>query len=429
VEKQTSLTQPFRSRNFVLIWTGQTISSLGNAMYVVALAWSVYDLTGSPADMSVVLILNMIPRLVLTLVGGALADRLPRRSILLVGDVAAGLLTLLLVVLVQGDGASFWLIALASFGLGVVSAFFDPAYRSIYRNILPIEEQQAAVSVANATINLTSIVGPALSGVIFAVGGAGVCFGVNSLSFFLSALCTRFVAIPHQPVEIATTIWSDVRAGIGFVLRTRWLRTTLLLDMLANLVCIAPLNVLLPAIVKLSGGGSEFLGLAMGIQAASTALSSLLVGKYGRYLPRGPAVYGLIAVAGLGVAMLAGGQRQSWLIPLAALIIGLGFAFNTVAFTLIQEHAPERYLSRVWGVATVASLGLMPIGYAVTGVLAELAGVPAVLLGGGGTLVVITLVMAMISRWSLPGLPNYPTLESEAAGEGVEGEAAAREFS
>lgn len=407
---EDSLTRPFRNRNFVLVWTGQAVSSLGNSMYVVALAWSVYQLTGSPGRMSVVLIVNMVPRILLSMTGGALADRVSRRSMLIIGDLTACLLTGLLALLFGIGDESYWLIALTSFGLGVVSAFFDPAYRSIYRDVLSLEEQQAGISVANATSSVTSIVGPAIGGIVFAIGGAQACFLANAASFGLAGVASVLASIPREKVAYATTLTGDTLAGIALVLRTRWLRTVLSLDLLANFVCIAPLNVLLPAIVKQAGGSSALLGVTMGVQATSTAASALLVGKYGRRLPRGPATYGFIATVGVGVALLAAGDLQPLLIVVASLIVGIGFAFNTLVGVMIQEHTPPRFLARVWAAATVVSLTMMPLGYAVTGLLAEAAGVAAVLLGGGALLALITVGVALLLHGKLPGLPDHPEL-------------------
>lgn len=400
-DRRGSLLRPFRNRNFRLIWAGQTVSNIGDSMYNVAFAWAVYQLTGSPADMGLVLLLNMIPRLVLTVFGGALADRLSRRLIVLVGDVVAGLVVAALALASYLDATSTAMFAAAAFCLGLVTAFFDPAYRPLYRNILDVEDQQAAAAVVSSTQNATQIAGPLLAGLLFATGGATVSFAVNAATFLFSAACTAFVAIPKGSVGYSGTLFQDVRSGLRYVTRTGWLRTTLLLSLLANFVALAPLHVLLPAVVKDAGGGSRTLGVAVALQAVTAGLFTLLVGKYGHRVPRGVAIYTLIAAMGVGVAVLSDGKTYPALIMAAMVLTGIGFSFNTVEVTMLQELIPEHYLSRVYSIAVITSLALMPIGYAVVGVLAQVIGVGTVLLVGGGALAVVTAGVALISRGRL----------------------------
>lgn len=413
------LLRPLRHRGFLLIWVGQAVSSLGNSMYAVTIAWEVYHQTGSSAAMGLVLAAAVAPQLILTLFGGALADRLSRRTVILVCDLAAALITGALTAATAGHGASTAVFAAAAFALGVVSSFFGPAYSPIYVNVLPAEDQQAALAIRGATESITSIVGPALAGAVFAFGGAVAGFGFDAGSFVVSAVCTALVSIPAERVEFSGTLLDDIKAGLRFVVGTGWLRTLALVSLLANLVCVAPLYVLLPGVVKEAGAGSGLYGTAVAVQAVAMAVFSLVVGKYAHLVPRGVSVYLLAAVTGGGVALLGEGVGHSWLILPSMVLIGFGFAFNVVESLLLQENTPATHLSRVYSVLIVTSYALNPVGFAGAGVLARSIGFKAVLLGGGLLLVVGALSGGFATRWSLPGSVGGAERDADAEPEGA----------
>ena len=416
-EKRGSILRPFRNRNFVLVWTGQAVSSIGNTMYRVTLAWTVYNVTNSSAAMGLVLAVNVVPQLLLTLLGGVLADRLPRRSLMLVCDLAAGLVTALLAAVAAAHGSSLGFFLAVALVLGIVSSFFGPAYSPIYRNLLSIEDQQAAAAIQTTTKNLTQVLGPALGGLVLSLGGAVLGFGLDAGTFFFAAVCTTLVTVPKGTVKYHGTVFGDLKRGLVLVSRVGWLRTVILISLLANVACVAPIVVLLPAVVKDVGGGGELLGVANAVLAASSSLFALVAGKYAHRVPRGVAVYLLAAVVGLGVVMLGEGVSMHWLILPAMAVVGLGFAFNVLESAMIQEQTPERYLSRVYSVAMVASYVLGPLGYSAAGALANSVGDRNVLLWGGVLLAAVSIGGGFATRWRLSGTVELdePELAHSAA--------------
>jgi MFS family permease len=407
--------RPFRNRAFRLVWFGQAVSSLGNAMYRVTIAWTVYRVTGSTADMGLVLAANMIPQLLLTLLGGSLADRLPRRSVIMVCDLTAGLVTLGLTVASLRHSTTTPERVVASFALGVVTSFFGPAYSPIYRDVLPVEDQQAVSAIRSVTSSCTSIIGPMLAGLVFAFGSAAVGFGVDAATFAFSAVCTLLARVPGGRAKYSGAMGADIRAGLRMVLETGWLRVLILLSLLANLVCVAPLAVLLPAVVEQAHGGGSLLGVATAVQTASTALFAILAGKYAHRVPSGAAVFGLLAVSGLGIVLLGLGVGHPLLILPGLAVAGFGFSFNVIESALIQEHVPAGFLSRVYSVTLVTSFALAPVGYAAAGALARSVGSGAVLCWGGAILAAVCLAWGVCARWRLSGLTTASPQEVAAA--------------
>src|SRR5215211_5619488 len=178
-----------KHRPFALLWTGQTISRLGDSLYRIALSWWVLEKTGSAVAMGTVLILSQIPLLLFLLIGGVVVDRLPRIRIMFISDILSGLVITFVAVFSWLDLLQIWHIYLASMIFGFVEAFFFPAYQAVIPQITPSEFLTSANSLNGLSQRVTGIVGPALGAALVAEGGTSITFGLDAFSFFISALC------------------------------------------------------------------------------------------------------------------------------------------------------------------------------------------------------------------------------------------------
>src|SRR5215204_1475126 len=176
-------------RPFAWLWTGQTISRLGDSLYRIALSWWVLEKTGSAVAMGTVLILSQIPMLIFLLIGGVVVDRLPRIRIMFISDILSGLVITFVAVFSWFDLLQIWHIYVASIIFGFVEAFFFPAYQAVIPQITPSEFLTSANSLNGLSQRVTGIVGPALGAALVAAGGTSVTFALDALSFFVSALC------------------------------------------------------------------------------------------------------------------------------------------------------------------------------------------------------------------------------------------------
>ena len=164
--------------DFLLLWSGQTVSRIGNGAYKVAVAWAVYQISKSTAAMGLVLALNVVPELALAMLGGTIADRISRRTVIIVADSIAAVVTLGLAVAAAFGALTISMLMVGAFLLGVVSAFYGPAYAALKGRLPGVSGRGSANAWFTVSGNLARLAGPALAGMAFAAGGAGTSAAV-----------------------------------------------------------------------------------------------------------------------------------------------------------------------------------------------------------------------------------------------------------
>ena len=398
-----------KHRPFALLWTGQTTSRLGDNLYRIALAWWVLEKTGSATAMGTVLVLSQIPMLLFLLVGGVVVDRFPRIRIMFISDLLSGLVITFIAVFSWLDLLDIWHIYLASIIFGLVEAFFFPAYQAVVPQITPSELWTSAISLNGFSQRVTGIVGPALGAALVAAGGTSMTFGLDALSFFISALCVlpilrgKFEQAKLQeaaPENIAKRRSfreafrqgiGDLRSGWNMVITVPWIWIGILIFGFINMTEASPRAVALPFLIKDNlGADVELLGIFGSASSLGFVLSTLWLGQYTRLHRRG--LLGYLATMMTGVVLLFFG----WSFPIPVLIAGtfiVGMCHAT--FTLIwnhtlQEMVPVELLGRVYSLDAFGSFVLLPVGFGITGWATDLVGAPTVFLIGG--FATITLV-------------------------------------
>jgi len=364
---------------------GQTVSRIGNGAYTVALAWTVYSITGSPADMGLLLALNAVPEVALVMLGGAVGDRIPRRTLVMLADGVAGIVLAALTACSAFRILNIAVLAAAAVLLGIVSAFYGPAYSAMNRDMLRTEELRSANSVIAVCKNAAQVIGPALAGVVYASAGPEAVFGLDAASFAIAVAAMTFTKVPRSSkASPGTSIYVDVKAGIQYTLRSGWLRMVLVLSAIANVACLAPFFVLLADLVKVEHKDVHMLGWLISAQVIAAIIGALVVGSSRRRMHRPVSVLlVLAAVLGAGTLMLGFSAGFTPTLFGGALLVGLGFSFDVIENTLIQARVPADLLSRVYSVNIIVSFALLPAGYALAGVLGGWLGPERVLSGGG----------------------------------------------
>jgi MFS family permease len=387
----------FRSlstRAFTLLWAGQTISRLGDSLYRIALAWWVLEKTGSAVAMGSVMIISVLPFIAMVLLGGTLADRLPRRRVMLASDLLRGTLVALVAALAMADALDMWMVYLAAAMFGMVDAFFQPAYAAVVPEVTPAESLTSANSLTSLSQQLAEVAGPAVGAAIVAWGGTGWAFALDGASFFASAafLAGLPVLKPATHASERAPIWNDLRQGLRVVFETPWLWISIALFSAVNLTASTPVSVGLPFLVSdvlhMNVGA---LGLLYSLGSVGSLAGSVWLGRRRSIRRRGPLGYGLIVVAGLATASLG-----LWVgLPALAgamFLRGLTVAgFSLIWTNLLQDLVPADLLGRVSSVDYLGSFGLMPIGFALSGWAVDWVGVQQVLLAGG----VLTALLAL----------------------------------
>lgn len=393
-----SVFRALSNRSFALLWSGQTISRLGDSLYTIALAWWVLEKTGSAAAMGVVLICSTIPMLLLLLVGGVVVDRLPRVRLMLASDLSRGALVSLIAFLAFQQSLQLWQILVMSALFGVVRAFFYPAYTAIIPDLTPAELLPSANSLRSISLDAAQFIGPGIGAGIIALGGTPLAFALDGASFLISAAC--LVALPQAPTPrktapSETNVLQDARKGIGAVLQSPWLWITIVIASFSTIFLDGPASAVLPLLVK------EHFGAQVGIFALLTSLSALgsigaalWLGQFKRLRRRGLLTYGAWLVASF-MLLVMGLPLSVIVVSLAIGIQGAAIAALGLAWTnTLQDEAfvPSNLLGRVSSIDMLVSSALVPIGYGVAGIAADRLGAgPVFILGGAISAGIIAL--------------------------------------
>lgn len=362
----------FRSlvhRRFRLYFAGQLVSLTGTWMQLVAQAWLVYRLTGSGFMLGLVAFLSHLPILVFGLVGGVLADRWPRRRILLVAHAVAMTQALVLTVLTLGGWVEIWHIIVLAMGLGFTNAIEMPARHGLLSELVPRAELPNAIALNSSLFSMARFVGPALAGVLVAMVGEGWVFGINALSF--CAVLVALWAMGPMGSGVASGTPTTLGEGLRFAVAHRPIFFAFLLVLMVSLFGV-PYSVLMPLFTaRVLGGGADTLGWLLGAAGFGAFIGAMM-------LANRTVTDGLRRTAGwagfaAGAALIVVAQLDTFVAALLALVV-VGFGFTTLVAstnTFIQLQVSDALRGRTMALFSVAFIGMTPIGHLLAGTLAE----------------------------------------------------------
>ena len=400
--------RPFTSGQYRLLVVALAASLLSAGAWIVAAAWQVIELGGSPIDLSIVAVGASLGLVAAVLVGGVVADRVPQRRILLVVEAARAVVFAIAGLLAASDAIEVWHLAVLSFVLGVADGFFYPAYSAWLPALLPAEQLLAANGVEGVLRPVAqNAAGPALASMLIAVQAPWLAFLVVAALQVVAIVglgLMRTTAVRRdldaEQTHPVRQMFVDLRDGFTYLLRTRWLFATLAFSILLVLVVIGPIEVLIPFAVRdQAGGGAGEFALVLAAFGLGGAAGSLLVASF--RLPRRYLTL-MILAWGFGCVPLAviGVTPWLWVMVVATFIVGFLFDGAQVVWgTLLQRRVPPAMLGRVSSLDFFVSLALMPLSMAVAGPVGEWLGLaPAFLIAGlvPPLLAVVTLAAARL---------------------------------
>ena len=414
-----------REREFRLLFAAHGISALGDWIVPVALAFAVLDLTGSAADVGLVFAVRLVPMILFMLAGGVWADRLPRQQLMiwshLVRLVSQALLGLLLV---TGE-ARIWELLVLQVVHGIATAFYRPATSGLVKQTVSPERLQQANGLIWMVVGIASFAGPAFAGVFLATAGAGWAILADASTFALGAfLLSRLRLPPLEPLRRESFL-RELADGWREVASRRWLWTSIVSFAVFQMVILASLMVLGPVVAKRSlGGSSAWAAIAAGFGIGSVVGN--LVSLHVR--PRHPLrfAFALAFACGASPFLLAFAAPVPAIVA-TELASGLALGLSgTIWETTLQEHVPLAALSRVSAYDWMGSTVLRPVGFAVVGPLASLAGVRATLLGAAVLgLAANAALLAVPEVWRLERGGPAPAAEEEPGLAGLDAAAEA----
>ncbi len=377
-----------RERNFALLYGARTVSLIGDGITPVALAFAVLGLTGSTADLGIVLAARSLAIVASILAGGVWADRLSPRLAMLAADLgrmaAMGVMGALLV----AGTARVWQLAglYAIEGLG--TALFLPASNAIVPAILPDPRLQDANALLGLSRSAGQVAGPALAGLFLALGSPGDALLLDAATFGVSsAFLARIVARPPRSTTTGTFA-DDLRQGWAEFSSRTWLWVCVAAAALSNAIFFPAFQVLGPTVAARSLGGSgawALIAAAFGVGAVAGGAVAITARVNRILLAAEAAVLGLI----VPLVLLAAGVAAV-VVAAGAFVAGLGLSVAGILYeTATQRHIPTAALARVGAYDWFGSLAIEPIGFAVIGALAAGVGVSTVLWAGAGLLLLI----------------------------------------
>ena len=388
----------FRSRDFRLLWGGQTISFVGDAAFVVALGWRTFDLTGSARSLGLVLTFQGVGVLTTVLVGGALADRYDRRTLMLVSDAARFVVIAALAVLDAGGHLTIHSLAAIALVEGLATGFFTPALGGL----IPLVVEDARLGSANALIGIARqssfLIGPSVASLLYGLAGATVVFGFNACTYLVS-FAFVFATRPRQQERASDDgTLRAIREGFRYIAGVPWLWITIALFAFVLMLQWASIQVLTPKLVREHFDlGVGAYGLIFSLIGGGMIIGTFLFGQLGLHRRRGLISY-LIWIANSALVILFALSPWYPLAASAAFLRGICIGFGvTIWETMLMELVPRHMLSRVVSLDWFGSLGLTPFGLLLMGGISDLAA-PGTIIALAAAISICIIALGLTSK-------------------------------
>jgi DHA3 family macrolide efflux protein-like MFS transporter len=396
------------NRDFLLLWQGQFVSMLGSQAFSVAMIFWIKRQTDSASLLGLGMLSQWVPAILLGPFGGTAADRMSRRTILILADVVRGVAAIALaaLVLLEPGRSGTILVGLLVLSaiMGVGDAFFRPAISAAIPDLVPEEDLTRANSANRLALDVSTFVGQGLGGVLFRVIGPGILFLVDGVTYLFSAAAESLVRLPPPPPpspktwrEAGADFWRELKAGLRYVAGRKGLRYLLFLSPLDSFFIIT-IVVLLPFFVEdFLRVRPDWYGFLVAAFGAGSFLGSITAGATNITGRRRVWAY-LICAAGIGPAAVAFGfVRSPWTAMALLFAAGLMAGFNTIhSLSLAQLTTPPEMRGRVLGLFETLGLSTMPLAAGTAGVVADLLhrNIPLVYCGCGVGLAAVALIQA-----------------------------------
>jgi MFS family permease len=374
----------FSSRDFRLLWGGQTVSFVGDAAFIVALGWRVTELTGKASSLGFVLALESLAMLVTLLWGGVLADRHSRRLMMIGSDLARGCVIGAFFVLETTGHVSLTAILVLATLFGLADGFFQPAFSGIVPQVVEQPMLPSANSWLGVARNGSAILGPGIAAALYHTSGPSLVWAIDGASFFVSAAALWLARPRAFTPGPQLGVRRELGEGLRYVLSVPWIWTGIAAATVILMVAMAPFTALLPRVVQthydrgVGSYGAIFSAMALGMVAGSLTWAKWHPSRF-----RVVVCFAAFGINDIGIVVLALSPWYSVAVIAAAwrgLWIGIGISAWT---TLMSELVPERLLARASSIDFFGSIGLTPVGYVLAGALATVVAPTTILAIGG----------------------------------------------
>jgi len=375
-------------RAFRWLWLGNLFSFNAMQMQMVARGWLVYTMTGSPLALGLVSAGFGVPMILFSLYGGAIADRVRKRNLLLVTQACMCLLSVIITILINTDLIALWHLVTASLFSGVIFSFMMPARSAFLVELVEEDDLMNAVSLSSMAMNISRIASPAIAGVLLKIIDIPGTYWVITLSYCLTMLTTTKIPLGDlMAARPNVPMWEDVKEGLRYVIGNRIILSMLLLSFIPILVAM-PYQMLMPVFARsVFDSGETGLGMLMSATGLGALAGSTIMASLGNFQHKGLLM--LINGIGFGLFLMVFGYSGSLYTASAWLILvgGTSSIFMTATNTLLMTNTPQELMGRVMSLFMM-TFGLMPLGTLPAGALAQAVGAPFTVFLGGAILFV-----------------------------------------
>lgn len=410
-----------RHRGFALMWSGQALSSIGNTMFPIILALLVLDRHSGADALGAVLAIQALAMAAGTGLAAAVGDRWRRTRVMLGSDVVRGLAVAIIAVApLRLNTVVFYLLVVA---VGVAEGMFQPAYGAVVPRLLPEEELQGGNSLTALSQYVAMVAGPLVAGIVIAAVGPGPALWVDTGTFVASIVTLVLIreTVPDTPEETAdgsVGVGGSVRRGLrDFTeglreVRSRpWVGASIFMATLVMTLSVAPAFLAAPIVARERLGGAAAYGAAFTALGVGSIVGSLVAGRIRTRRP------GLVGIC--GIFTIFGSVGSLAILPLAGVLVFWGIAgigvtiFQVMWMTALQREIPDRVLGRVMALDWLGSQGLMPVGYALAGIVAGAAGTRPMLIGCAAVVLIAAPLPLLVrggTTFSTPPVPAEPRM-------------------
>ena len=375
---------------------GQGLSLVGTWMQTVAMSWLVYRLTDSAFYLGVLAFVSQLPTFFLAPVAGVLADRLSKRNIVIVTQVAAMAQALVLTALAWDGHANYWMLVVLATVLGVINGFDIPTRQSlVYELVDKPEDLPNAIALNSLIFNSARLVGPSIAGVVVYYAGEAACFLVNAVSFGAVIVSLCFISIKRPIARVRKTgVMSELAEGFGYAANFMPIRTLLILLAFMSLTGMS-YGVLLPVYARdILHGGPQTLGFLMGSVGIGALVGAVFLASRKSVLGLGRVIVGAIVVFSLGAVAFAY-SNVFWVSMGLISLLGFGLMVQMASCnTLLQTITADDKRGRVMALYTMAFIGTTPVGSLLIGLGAKYIGAQTTLAVTGGLCMAAAAVFA-----------------------------------
>lgn len=404
---------PLRNGTFAWYFGARVADTFGTMMAGLALTFAVLDISGSATAVGQVLAAQSIPLVVFLLLGGVVADRVPRTLLLQTSNLAAALTQGVLAALVISGRAELWMVIVLAGLNGTVDAVSFPAQAGMVPQLVDRTELQAANALLSLSRGVVTVLAPSAAGLLVMTVGPGWALAGNAMLWLVSAVLLSRVAVPPRPraKQRASTV-DDLRQGWEFFARTTWLWVVVATFSALNAISTGAWHTVGPVVAQGTIGVQGW-GLVISAQSAGLLLMTVVLL---RVRLRRPLLSGMVGISLLSLPMVALGTAPHLVLLIAvALVAGAGAEVFTIGWNVaMQEHVDEAMLSRAYSYDALGSFAAMPVGQLLYGPLADRFGAGDVLVWSGGLYATVSLLaLASSTVRTLPRADAGPTSVGE----------------